>query len=307
MIKYLSFLLTGLLLISLSACNNDAAYKEALDKIAMLEDERSEFESEKDLIKTEYNEVIETLNDIDLTLMEIDTRERDMENLIGDLSGKELQRELILAKIKGLKDKNVAAQKKANALQKKLNNMDSSDDPVLDKIIRQYEQKLKKKDEEIKNYEVTINQIQAKLEFTKDQLAEQYGIVAQQKQALELKNVDLVKINQTLESNLKELKKKDKVIADCARAYYVAGTRKALRKSGIVKKVGLKATPNYQSKLKNDYPIDFYNQTEIETKGDILTVLPERPSNSYKIDGNKLKVKNIASFWQTRDVIIVLK
>jgi len=307
MIKYLFMLLTACLVISQFSCNDDAAYKEALEKLAILEDERSEFESEKDLIKREYNEVIETLNDIDLTLMEIDTRERDMENLIGDLTGKELQRELILAKIKGLKDKNVEAQKKANAMQKKLNSMDATDDPALEKIIGQYEKKLKKKDEEIKNYEVTINQIQAKLAFTEDELTKQYGVVAQQKQALELKNNELVDTNKKLEKNIEELESKDKLIAECARAYYVAGTKKALKKAGIIKKVGLKATANYQSKLKKDFPIDFFNKREIETKSDILAILPTRPSNSYKIDGNVLQVKNIEVFWQTRDVVIVLK
>lgn len=307
MTKNLSVVLLCALMISQIACTNDAAYNEAMDKIAILEDERKEFESEKDLIKREYNEVIETLNDIDLTLMEIDTRERDMENLIGDLSGKELQHELILAKIKALKDQNISAQKKANALQKKLNNMDSSEDPALQKIIGQYEVKLRKKDEEIKNYEVMINQIQAKLEFTEDELTKQYGMVAQQKEELQLKNEELVKSNMQLGQNLEELKKKDKKIADCARAYYVAGTRKALKKEGIIKKIGLKETPGYQSKLKKDFPIDFYNKTEIETKGDIMAVLPERPAGSYKIEGNLLKIRNIKTFWETRNVVIVLK
>lgn len=307
MIKYLSILLLCVQLLGLFSCNNDAAYQEAMDKIALLEDEREEFESEKNLIKREYNDVIETLNDIDITLMEIDTRERDMENLIGDLSGKELQRELILAKIKGLKDQNITAQKKAAAMQEKLNNMDAADDPALDKIIRQYEQKLKKKEEEIKNYEVTINQIQAKLEFTEDELTKQYGVVAQQKQALEVKNKDLLTANKQLEQNIKDLETKDKFIADCARAYYVAGTKKSLKKAGIIKKVGLKVMPEYQSKLKKDFPIDFYNKKEIETKSDILAILPKRPTSSYKIVGNKLIVKNIETFWQTRDVVIVLK
>jgi len=307
MMKYIPTLIIGLLSLCLLSCNNDIAHKEALEKLAILEDERQEFENEKDLLKREYNDVIETLNEIDITLMEIDTRERDMENLIGDLSGKELQRELVLSKIKALKNQNLEAQKKANALQNKLNNMDSADDPALDKIIRQYEQKLKKKDEEIKNYEITINQIEAKLQFTEDELAKQYGVVAQQKEALEVKNKELTAFNQKLEKNLKEIEKRDRVIAECARAYYVAGSKKSLKKAGIIKKVGLKIMPNYQSKLKKSYPIDFYNQKEIETKSDILAVLPPRPDNSYKIDGNLLKIKNIETFWQTRNVIIVLK
>jgi len=307
MVKYLSYFVLGVLVIGQMSCSNDAAYNEAMDKLAILEDERKEFESEKDLIKREFNDVIETLNSIDLTLMEIDTRERDMENLIGDLSGKELQRELVLAKIKALKDQNIEAQKRANNLQKKLNSMDATDDQALQKIILQYDQKLKKKDEEIKNYEITINQIQAKLQFTEGELSQQYGIVTQQKEALQLTNSELEKINQQLEENITELENKKKVIAECARAYYVAGTKKALKKAGIIKKIGLKIMPGYQSKLKQEFPIDFYNKREIDTNSEILAILPQRPANSFKVEGNKLTIKNIESFWQTRNVVIVLK
>ncbi len=303
----ISVLLLGSLFL-LSACTDtNPAYQEALEKIAVLEDERSEFESEKDLIKAEYNEVIETLNDIDITLLEIDSREKEMESLIGDLSGKQLQRELILSKINALKDKNVAAQKTANELQAKLNNMDPSDDEVLNKMIAQYEQKLKAKDEEIKNYEVLINQVEAKLKFTEDQLSKQFGIVEQQKEALEKQNMELMSMNQNLEQNILDIEKKEQFIADCAKAYYVAGSKKALKQGGLIKKIGLKLTPDYQKKLKRDHPINFYKKTEIETKGEIQAIFPERDPSSYSIKGNILSVKKVDLFWQAREAIIVLK
>lgn len=289
------------------ACNDDAAYQKALEKIAILEDERMEFESEKDLIKEEFNDLIETLNDIDLSLLEIDTREKEMENLLGDLNGKQLQREMIISKINALKDKNVETQKRANELQKKLNNLDSSDDDTLDKIIQQYQRKLKAKDEEIKNYEVMIGQVEAKLKFTEDELSKQFGVVNQQKDMLEKKNVELLKVNADLESSIKALETKDEFIAECTKAYYVAGNKKALKQAGIIKKIGMKLTPDFQSKLKRDYPINFNKKTEIETKSEIQSILPERDPSSYSIKGNVLTIKKVDLFWQTREAVLVLR
>ncbi len=298
----------------LVGCQSDANLEEALAKIALLEEERGEFESEKDLIKAEYNDVIESLNDIDLTLMEIDTREKEMENLIGDLSGKELQRETILSKIESLKDENKQAQARANKLQAKLNKLSAAADAkndkekaALQKIIEQYSERLKAKDEEIKNYEIMISQIEAKLKFTEGELAKQFGIVEQQNSELAEKNKSLSATNQELENTIRDLEASEKTVAECARAYVAIEDKKALKSAGIIKKIGLKLQDDYQDILSKSAPINLYQKTEIETDGVIQAILPERAASSYSIDGSVVNIKDVNVFWQTRAAVIVLK
>ncbi|MEM7103926.1 MAG: hypothetical protein AAF502_12385 [Bacteroidota bacterium] len=292
------FLTFCLLTSAIVGCTTSDALQEAQEKISELNDEISELEEDKNLIRAEYNEVIDVLNEIDETLMEIDAREKQMENLIGDLSGNELQRELILGRIEVLKEQNIEAQKKANEMQGNINNI-KSDNKTLNRIIKQYEQKLKQKDEEIAAYEVRVNQIEAQLQFTEDELATQYAIVQRQRDSLATAATDL-------KTSLDEITEKESFIAECTKAWYVAGTKKTLRQADILKKGGLNLTADYSKNMLRDYPFNFYTKTEIETDRNINVILPERPEGTYEISGNKLLIKDVETFWQTREVVIVL-
>jgi len=276
-------------------------------KIAQLEEEKIELEEDRELIEDEYNEVIETLNEIDKTLQNISTRENQMENLIGDLRGGDLQKEIILAKIESLKEENIDDQDHAKDLQKSLNAFET-DNKSLNGIIAQYEDKIRAKDAEIANYTVKIKQIESQLQFTEGELNKQYAVVSQQKEALESKTQKLETTNKELEKKYKELEQKDEFIADCVKGYYVAGSKKTLKSAGVLKrKPTIKVTDDFQKKFDKTKPFNFYKKTEIEVKRDIIKILPERPSNTYTIKDNTLYVKDIEEFWQTKHVVIVHK
>ncbi len=307
--KQLLFLIFGLSLLMCVACNSggDEAYQNALAKIAQLEEEKIDLAEDRELLKEEYNEVIETLNEIDLTLQNISTRENQMENLIGDLRGGDLQREVILAKIASLKDANVDDQDHAKELQESLNSFET-DNNSLKKIIQQYEDKIVAKDVEIANYEVKIKQIESQLQYTESELNKQYAVVAQQKDALEIKTNKLENANEELEKKYEELQQKDEFIADCVKGYYVAGSKKTLKNAGVLKrKVAMQVKDDFQRKLDKTKPFNFYKKTEIEVKKDIIKILPERPESTYTIKDNVLYVKDIDEFWQTKHVVIVHK
>ncbi len=301
-------LLILFLILLFTACGGDgnADYQSAMAKIAQLEDERRDLEEDRELFKAEYNEVIETLNQIDETLADITTRENQMENLIGDLSGGDLQKEVILAKIEALKNANVDDQTSAKELQASLNAFET-DNASLKKIINQYEVKIKAKDAEIANYEVKIKQVESQLQFTKGELNQQYAIVAQQKDALETKAIELEKTNKQLETKYQELKQKDDFIADCVKAFYVAGSKRTLKSAGILKKkVAIQLTDDFQEKFEKN-PFNFYKTTEIEAKKEIIRILPERPERTYQIKDNVLYIKDVEDFWQSKHVVIVHK
>jgi len=300
----------GLLVATLfTACKTggDEAYQDALTKIAQLEDERLDLEEDRELFKEEYNQVIETLNEIDETLAGISMRENQMENLIGDLRGSDLQKEIILAKIESLKGENIGDQDKAKDLQKSLNAI-KTDNSSLKKIILQYEEKIKAKDAEIVNYTVKMKQIESQLQYTESELNRQYAVVAEQKEALEVKNEKLEVVNQELEKKYEELELKEEFIADCVKGYYIAGSKRTLKDYGVLKRrVKLVLQSNYQQKLDKEKPFNFYKKTEIEVKRDIIKILPERPSNTYEIRGNMLFIKDIEDFWRTKNIVIVHK
>ena len=290
------------------ACNDsDEAYQNALVKIAQLEDEKFELEEDRELLKDEYNDVIETLNEIDITLADITARENQMENLIGDLRGGDLQKEVILAKIESLKNANVGDQDKAKEMQAALNAFET-DNASLKKIINQYEGKIKAKDAEIANYTVKIKKIESQLQYTESELNKQYAIVAEQKEVLEFKNEKLEASNQELEEKYRELEQKDEFIADCVKGYYIAGSKKSLRSYGVLKrKPTAQLTDDFQTKFDREKPFNFYKKTEIEAKREIIKILPERPENTYSIQNNILYIRDIDEFWQTKHVVIVHK
>jgi len=294
----------GLLCVILAAtaCNTggDEAYQNAMAKIAQLEDEKVELEEDRELLKDEYNDVIETLNEIDKTLADITTRENQMENLIGDLRGGDLQKEVILGKIETLKDANMGDQDHAKELQASLNAFET-DNNSLKKIIGQYEQRIQAKDAEIANYTIKIKEIESQLQYTEGELNKQYAVVAEQKEALEVKNEKLEVVNQKLE-------KKYRFIADCVKGYYIAGSKRTLKDYGVLKKkVKIDLRDNFQKKLDREKPFNFYKKTEIEVKREIIKILPERPGSTYDIQDNMLFIKDIEEFWQTKHVVIVHK
>lgn len=297
------------LILTITACNTggDEAYQNALAKIAQLEDEKIDLEEDRELLKDEYNDVIETLNEIDKTLANITTRENQMENLIGDLRGGDLQKEVILAKIETLKEANMDDQDSAKELQASLNAF-QTDNSSLKKIIGQYEERIQAKDAEIANYTVKIKEIESQLQYTESELNKQYAVVAEQKEALEVKNEKLEETNDELEKKYRELEQKDEFIADCVKGYYIAGSKKSLKNYGVLKKKPIpQLKDNFQTKLDREKPFNFYKKTEIEVKRDIIKILPDRPSDTYDIRGNTLFVKDIEEFWQTKHVVIVHK
>lgn len=285
-----------------SSCQTGPA--DLKSKINLLEQQNKELEEDKSVITKEYNEVVNTLNEIETVLAEINTRERQMNSMVGELSNSS-QKEVVLNKLKALEQQNIEAQAKAKKLQEQLGK-GKVENASLQQMIQQYDTRIAEKDKQIEEYSIMLNQAEAKIKFTQDELTKQFAIVEQQRDELTRKNQDLEARNKELLSTQNVVKEKEAVISDCSRAYYVAGTRKDLRKADIIKGVGTQLQSDWQVKVPKERPINFYKQTEIKTNSVIDAILPKRDEAFYEIDGNTLRIKDIEGFWQTKMVVLVL-
>lgn len=293
----------------MASCGDKAKLDELNKKYSSLEEEYNVLKEEEKLVKGEYTETIETLNAIEDTLRQIADRESTLRELnkkleVGDYS----QREIVMEQINALIKANESARSSARSLQNKVNEF-KVENAQLKKMIAQTETKLKAKEAELAKAQTIIEDMNGTLDRLESQLLEKSGELAGAYEKLKNEKQSLAESNVRLETTIKDLQNRDNFIAECARAYVACGDKKALRKAGIIKKVGDGLTKEYKGAtmaLKN--AINFYDKDIISCdNGQIKEVLPERPADSYEINGNKIRITNTDKFWQTDKVVILVK
>ncbi len=307
---------TALAIIALSfgmmACKNyKSEYEAILEENAAMKKQITDAEEEGKLVRGEYSEAIETLNAIEDTLRAIADREKEIQKLTqsGEFSGNISQRQAILKKLQALKDANDQSKDQAKQLQSRLNSF-RIENEQLRKMIAQAETRVLTKEQELEEAQTVIDDLRGALDKMESQLLESQGNLAQAYDDLKEKNQSLEETNDRLNKTISELQQKTVFIEEQAKGYVACGTKKVLRRKGILSRTSMKLTKQYQSAVKaNSSSINYYESDEVAcgTEGEIIAVLPERSASSYTISGNQLKITDTEAFWKTDKIVVLVK
>lgn len=295
-----------------TSCENyKKEYDELVGKQAALQQKLNSMKEEGRLVRGEYSDAIETLNAIEDTLRAISEREKEIQKLTKskEFSGDLSQRQSILKKLQAIKDANDESKNEAKRLQARLSSYRVENDQ-LRKMIAQAETKILAKEQELEDAQGVIDNLRDALNRMEVQLLESQGELATAYEELKSKNTDLESTNNQLNETIDELKQKTVFIEEQARGYVACGTKRVLRKKGILSRTSMKLTKNYQSAVRaNSSSINYFERNTMEcgTDGEITSILPKRDEASYTISGNKLEVTDPEKFWKTDKIVVIIK
>lgn len=306
----ITYFISGILLTALISCGGyRSKYEDLNNKYQEMEKEYSGLKQEERLVKGEYTATIETLNSIEDTLRSINERDAKIRQLTRQTeTGNLKQRESILNQINALMAANEQSRREARLLQQKINGL-KIENQQLKKMVDQANAKLEQVEGELTESKAMIEQLNSTLNKLEGQLLEKSGELAGAYENLKNEKDQLEKTNSQLQSTVSDLKKRESFIDDCGRAYVVCGTRSALRKNDIIQDLGKGLTKNYKENVKKlNSTINYFEKDEILCDdGNIKEILPARPTDSYRLDGGKLKILNNKTFWATDKVVVMVK
>ena len=268
-------------------------------------------EEEEKLIKGEYSEALETLNSIEETLIEMASRNKEMDKLIREkeLTEDTNQEQLIMAQLLSLKNANIEADKKAKRLRSKARKYRVENTELkkmvdrLDSKFSGIESELNKANTTIGNMKTSLAELETEIESTESELSTAYA-------DLKVKTSKLERSNTELEATLADLQGKEDFIVEDAKGYIVCGSKKELRKAKILRLLSDKTlTISYQNQVKEyGTEINYYENDKIDCEaGEIKQVLPQRDVNSYKIKGGIVEITDKKSFWSTSKAVVLVK
>jgi DNA repair exonuclease SbcCD ATPase subunit len=308
-IKYFSL---AFFLLIFTSCDN---YKEEVEKMKAenekMSKQLSDIELEEKMLRGEYAEAMNALNSIDDTLSRISDREKEIKELKKDIeiTKSKSQKEEMLDKINELVEENKNSKKQVKQLQALLQKF-KGENESLRKMIDQAESRVETIEEDLSSKRNTIGNMRSTLKKTEKELAENQSNLSIAYEDLKDKNDKLEAANARLEQLISELKIKDEFIGKEAWGYVCCGSKKYLRQRDILNNTTLKLTKNYQANVQaSGSRINYYESNIIDCgiSGKITTVLPARDPQSYKIEANKLIVKNPELFWKLDKVVVLVK
>ncbi|MCH2022672.1 MAG: hypothetical protein MK207_09365 [Saprospiraceae bacterium] len=266
---------------------------------------------EEKLISGAYENAIGTLNEIDKTLSEIAFRNKEMDRLIlnKNMTKDATQIQLIMTKLQSLKDANIESKNKAKRLRSQARKY-KVENVELKKMIERLEIKFTDISKEVENVHTTIANMKIALDKLKEEISDTESNLTDAYAKLKIKTIKLEKSNAELQIILTDLKEKNNFIDKDAMGYIVCGTKKVLRKNKILRLLSNKTlTPEYQSRVKElGTAINFYDSDQINcSDGNIQQLLPQRISESYKIEGGLVTILDKKSFWVTSKTIVLVK
>ena len=277
----------------LSACNN---YKAELDATreqnARAQQELHTLEQEDKLVRGDYSNAIETLNAIEDTLRSIASREKTIIRLTQnqEFNGSLSQRQNIMSSILALKNANDQAKENAKKMQYRIKAYQIKN-TALKKLIAQAETRIIQKEAELEETKAIIGDMEKAIANIGAQISEKSGELEIAYNNLKDKHNNLSIVNQTLQDKLNELQNQTAFIKEQAKAYIACGTKRQLRKAGILTRLSnKKLVKNYQANViaKGDL-INYFENDRIDCgEEEISHILPVRPETTYEINGNAL-------------------
>lgn len=299
-------------LIVLSSCGNyKADYEKVLREKAAMEQQLNSYQSEEQLIKGEYSDAIETLNAIEDTLRMIVSREKQIQKLTRsrEITGNLTQKQAIIEQLKLLSEANQKSKNEAKRMKERIKSY-KIENEQLKKMIQQAETRILEKERELEEAKTVIDDMQRALNKIEAQLLEKTGELASTYEELKNERDELLRTEERLKKTIADLQRKNTFIDKQARAYIACGSKRDLRRNGILKKMSVKLTREYQSAVQGYSDIVNYYQSNEFTCGNegiISQILPERDKNSYKLKGNKLIVTDSEKFWKTDKIVVLIK
>lgn len=303
--------LLALLLCTTSCEDFQSKLEEEQRSQKLLKEQLSTLEEEEKLIKGEYADALDALNEIDQTLNEMASRNKEMDKLIQqkELAKDTNQEQAILAKLQALKTANVEADQKARRLRTKVKAY-KVENNQLKKMIAQLETRFVEVETEVNevqstivNMQIALNKLEADVSSTETELASAYADLKVQTSKLE-------RTNEALTETLNNLQQKNEFIGEDAKAYIACGSKKVLRKNKIIRLLSAKTlTPEYQKQVRQmGSEMDYFNNDQIDCgEGEIQFLLPNRDPNSYKIENGIVTILDRKTFWATAKTVVLVK
>jgi chromosome segregation ATPase len=288
-----------------------AKLEEAQKEQQLLNEQLGTLEQEERLIKGEYADAMETLTEIDQTLGEMAERNEEMDKLIQqkELAKGTTNEQAIMVRLQSLKNANIESDKKARRLRTKVKAF-KVENLQLKKMIAQLESKFIEVEVEVNkvqttigNMQIALNKLESEVSVTSTELTSAYADLKVQTGKLERTNVEL-------ETTLSDLQSKNAFIEEDANAYIACGSKQVLRRNKMLRLLSAKTlTAEYQSQVKSlGTKFDYFNNQEIDCgNGEIQFLLPNRDPNSYKIEGEIVKILDKKTFWATSKMVVLVK
>jgi len=251
------------------------------------------------------------MNAIEDTLLAIAAREKEIQNLTrsSEFSGNLTQRQAILAQLDALQAANNASKDEANRMRSRMRSYQVENEQ-LKKMMAQTEDRIIEKEKELEEAQTVIDDLRGALNKMEAQLLETSGELATTYSELKDERDRLAATNAELQQTVEELQNKTTFINQQARGYIACGTKQELRRAGILSRLNVKLTKEYQDAVQgNSTTVNYFESDEFACGDDsaIIEVLPERSSSSYEVKGNKLIVKDAKSFWATDKIVVLVK
>lgn len=172
-----------------------------------------------------------------------------------------------------------------------------------------------------KNSFAANNRLKTKLEEMNKRVEEQENQIASLTQQLQEKNVALDGLNAEVKKLQAENKKNKSVMAELEderyTAYFIVGTKKELKKAGVIDSkggfigIGKTLVLANNGAIDNMQKIDMRNISEIPLTGKKVQIITPHAKSSYSLTGDESKpasivIESIEEFWRSSRCLVIM-
>ncbi len=170
----------------------------------------------------------------------------------------------------------------------------------------------------LKNSNMKVDELQKMVERLNKDLAQKTADIEELREKLSKINIAFEKANLKIDTLSRTVKSQDRQLSDQGQtiaeqdaalhtAYYVIGTAKELKKSGVIKSGEVLADFNKDLFTR----IDIRKTTEISVLSKKAKILSSHPSSSYKYNGDKkliqsLQILDYKLFWSNSKYLVIV-
>ena len=285
--------------------------EEAQKEQQLLSEQLGTLEEEESLIKGEYADAMDVLSEIDQTLNDMAQRNSEMDKLIQqkELAKGTTKEQAIMVRLQSLKNANIEADKKARRLRTKVKAF-KVENLQLKKMIAQLEGRFVEIEQEVNKVQTTIGNMQISLSKLESEVSVTDTKLTSAYADLKVQTDKLARTNTELKTTLSDLQRKNAFIEEDANAYVACGSKQVLRRNNMLRLLSAKTlTIDYQSQVKSlGTQFDYFNNLAIDCgSGTIEYILPPRDPNSYKIEGEVVRILDKKTFWATSKTVVLVK
>lgn len=246
--------------------------------------------------KNEIETMLSQMKDIDNSLNDIASQHTELQSITNKMEGNnETLAKSIVEKINAMADMIATDKEKIKALQSNL-----------------YRQK---------NSFAENKRLQEQLVLLNGRLSDRETEILNLTKQLQEKNADISNLNSQVANLQQEAKKNkselSKLEDERYSAYFIVGTKKELKKAGVIDAeggfigIGKTLTLAANSNIDNMQKIDMRNVDEIPLTGGKVKLITPHPTTSYTLQGgaNKatsIKIESTTEFWKNSRLLVIM-